>query len=191
MKEIIRNSFERSIEVKKRILESTELLEKIEGAVELINGALSDQGKVILCGNGGSASDALHIAGEMLGRFKKERGAIPAIVLNADVATMTAISNDYGFEDVFKRQLMGLMRPEDVFVAISTSGNSKNVLAAIKWAHSANRKTIALLGKDGGDIRSYADISIIVPSDDTARIQESHITIGHILCELVEMEFMK
>lgn len=187
MKEIIRSSFERSIEVKKRILESTELLEKIEEAVKLINGALSNHGKVILCGNGGSASDALHIAGEMLGRFKQERGAIPAIVLNADVATMTAISNDYGFEDVFKRQLMGLMGPKDVFVAISTSGNSKNVLAAIKWA----RKTIALLGKDGGDIRFYADISIIVPSNDTARIQESHITIGHILCELVEMEFMK
>lgn len=187
----IKHILKNSIEVKEKILESEFLIEQIDETCKLINESLLNGGKVILCGNGGSASDSIHIAGEMLGRFKLEREAIPAITLNADIASLTAISNDYGFENVYARQLMGLMNKEDIFIGISTSGNSKNVLNAIRWAKEKGRKTIALLGNDGGDIKRYADIPIIIPSQDTARIQEAHITIGHILCELIELELTK
>lgn len=187
----IKHILKNSIEVKEKILESEFLIEQIDETCKLINESLLNGGKVILCGNGGSASDSIHIAGEMLGRFKLEREAIPAITLNADIASLTAISNDYGFENVYVRQLMGLMNKEDIFIGISTSGNSKNVLNAIRWAKEKGRKTIALLGNDGGDIKRYADIPIIIPSQDTARIQEAHITIGHILCELIELELTK
>lgn len=187
----IKHILKNSIEVKEKILESEFLIEQIDETCKLINESLLNGGKVILCGNGGSASDSIHIAGEMLGRFKLEREAIPAITLNADIASLTAISNDYGFENVYVRQLMGLMNKEDIFIGISTSGNSKNVLNAIRWAKEKGRKTIALLGNDGGDIKRYADIPIIIPSQDAARIQEAHITIGHILCELIELELTK
>ena len=147
-------------------------------------------GKVLLCGNGGSASDALHIAGELIGRFQRERQGLPAIALNADVASMTAIANDYGYDRIFERGVEGLLNKGDTLIGISTSGNSENVYLAVKKAKEKGGKTIALLGKDGGKINDIADISIVVPSDCTARIQESHIMIGHIICELVEDSYV-
>lgn len=136
----------------------------------------------------GSASDALHFAGEIVGRFIRERDAWPAVVLNADVATMTAIGNDYGYDDVFSRQAQAHCQEGDVFIGISTSGNSENVRRALEMAKSKGCKTAALLGKDGGIIGKIADIPLIVPCNTTARVQESHILLIHIMCELVERD---
>lgn len=175
-----------SIEVKEKLLSDKELLKRIKEAAEVISEALAKGGKVLFCGNGGSASDALHLSAELVGRFQKERKAMAALSLNENVATMTAIANDYGYEKVFARAVEGLMKPEDVFVGISTSGNSENVLKALEEAKRIGGKTIALTGKDGGAMKDMADIAIVVPSECTARIQEAHIMIGHIICELVE-----
>lgn len=177
---------EDSINVKQALIKDPKIIETIgmvaSKEIECINGG----GKLIICGNGGSASDALHFAGEIVGRFEKERNAWPAVVLNSDVATMTAISNDYGYDDVFSRQVEAWAKKSDVFIGISTSGNSKNVLKAMKKAKELGAVTVGLLGKDGGQIKDIADHSIVVPSDVTARIQESHIMIIHIMCELIE-----
>ncbi len=183
---IIEDRIRESIKTKESILSSTEILKTIEDAATLVVNCLGSDGKVLLCGNGGSASDALHIAGELVGRFQKERKSMPAYALNADVATMTAIANDYGYEKVFERGVEGLMKSGDLLIGISTSGNSENVYRAISKAKEIGGKTIALLGKDGGKIKDIADVSIIVPSNVTARIQESHIMIGHIICEIAE-----
>ena len=183
---IIEDRIRESISTKESILSSTEILKAIEDAATLVVNCLGSDGKVLLCGNGGSASDALHIAGELVGRFQKERKSMPAYALNADVATMTAIANDYGYEKVFERGVEGLMKSGDLLIGISTSGNSENVFRAISKAKEVGGKTIALLGKDGGKIKDIADVSIIVPSNVTARIQESHIMIGHIICEIAE-----
>lgn len=182
IKELMRNS----IETKQKILRDEGMIANICDISERIFTCLAKGGKVLLCGNGGSASDALHIAGEFVGRFQKERKSIPAIALNADVASMTSIANDYGYEKVFSRVLEGLMTDKDVLIGISTSGNSENVYRAILAAKEIGGISVALLGKDGGKIKEVADYSLIVPSDCTARIQESHIMIGHIICELVE-----
>lgn len=183
---IIEDRIRESISTKESILSSTEILKAIEDAATLVVNCLGSDGKVLLCGNGGSASDALHIAGELVGRFQKERKSMPAYALNADVATMTAIANDYGYEKVFERGVEGLMKSGDLLIGISTSGNSENVYRAISKAKEIGGKTIALLGKNGGKIKDIADVSIIVPSNVTARIQESHIMIGHIICEIAE-----
>ncbi len=183
---LIEERIKESIYTKKRLLQSPELIQAIEQAAECVCGTLQKGGKALLCGNGGSASDALHIAGELVGRFQKERSALPAIALNADVAAMTAIANDYGYDRVYERGVEGLMQEQDTLIGISTSGNSENIYLAIKKAKKMGGKTVALLGRDGGKIKKIADISIIVPSDCTARIQESHIMIGHIICELAE-----
>ncbi len=183
---IIEDRIRESISTKESILSSTEILKAIEDAATLVVNCLGSDGKVLLCGNGGSASDALHIAGELIGRFQKERKSMPAYALNADVATMTAIANDYGYEKVFERGVEGLMKSGDLLIGISTSGNSENVYRAISKAKEIGGKTIALLGKNGGKIKDIADVSIIVPSNVTARIQESHIMIGHIICEIAE-----
>ena len=137
-------------------------------------------------GNGGSAADAQHIAGELVGRFKKERKAIPAISLSTDTSILTAIGNDYGFEKVFERQIEALGNKGDVVIGISTSGNSENVYRAMKLAKKMGLTTIGLLGNDGGKIKNLSDIALVVPSKNTPRIQETHITIGHIICEGVE-----
>ncbi len=183
---LIEERIKESISTKEAVLQSPELLKLVEGAANEICFCLKNGGKVLLCGNGGSSSDASHIAGELVGRFQRERKALPAIALNGDIATMTAVANDYGYEKVFERGVEGLMTKQDVLIGISTSGNSENVYLAVVKAKEIGGKTIALLGKDGGKIKNEADISIIVPSDCTARIQESHIMIGHILCELAE-----
>lgn len=184
---LIEERIAESIDTKQKVLQNRKLIEEIQKVADVVSTALASGGKVLLCGNGGSASDALHIAGELVGRFQKERKSLPAIVLNADVATMTAIANDYGYDVLYERQVEGFLNEGDVLIGISTSGNSENIYRAIKKANALGGHTVALLGKDGGRIKDVAEYSMIVPSNCTARIQESHIMIGHIICELVEM----
>lgn len=142
--------------------------------------------KLLIMGNGGSAADAQHFAAEIVGRFKMERPALPAIALSTDTSIITAIGNDYGFERIFSRQVEALAAPGDALIAISTSGNSANILQALLTGRQAGCSAIGLLGKDGGTIREICDLSLIIPSDDTPRIQEGHITVIHILCDLIE-----
>lgn len=186
MNNIIKKRIADSIEVKQGLLENENLIDMVSNLADSITEAIKMGNKIILCGNGGSASDALHFAGEIVGRFMKERSAWPAIVLNADVATMTAIANDYGFDEVFSRQAEGHVNKGDVFIGISTSGNSENVYSAIAVAKRKGAITAALLGKDGGKIGKQVDYPIIVPCMTTARVQESHIMLIHIMCEIVE-----
>lgn len=185
---IIRERIGDSIKVKESLLTNDQLLETVSNLADEIVACISHGGKLVICGNGGSASDALHFAGEIVGRFQKERKAWPAVVLNADVATMTAIANDYGYDEVFARQVEGHVKPEDVFIGISTSGNSENVYRAMLKAKEIGAKTACLVGKDGGKIGRESDYAIIVPCNVTARVQESHIIIIHILCELAEVK---
>ena len=184
--EIVRQRISDSIAVKQQLLKNEELINTVATLADEIVKCISNGGKLVICGNGGSASDALHFAGEIVGRFVKERKAWPAVVLNADVATMTAIANDYGYEDVFARQAEGHVKPGDIFVGISTSGNSENVYRAQIKAKELGAITSCLVGKDGGKIGREADYPIIVPCPVTARVQECHINIIHILCELSE-----
>jgi D-sedoheptulose 7-phosphate isomerase len=186
MKDMIKARIGESIAVKERILADDSLISVIEQLVEAVASVIASGGRILLCGNGGSASDALHIAGEIIGRFQKERSAWSAIVLNSDVATMTSIANDYGFNEVFARQVEAHMRPGDLFIGFSTSGNSENVLRATKKARELGGKTAVFTGGTGGKLKEGADFAIVIPDTVTARIQESHITIGHVLCELVE-----
>ena len=186
MKELMKQRIQDSMDVKKELLNNENLLKNLEALVEEIVNAISNGHKLVLCGNGGSASDALHFAGEIVGRFIRERDAWPAVVLNADVATMTAIGNDYSYNDVFARQAQGHCQEGDILIGISTSGNSENVLRAVNMAKSKGSKTAALLGKDGGKIGKIVDYPLIVPCNITARVQESHILLIHIMCELAE-----
>lgn len=188
---LIKERIQDSIRVKQTLMHSPELLDLIGQTANLVIETLERGGKILLCGNGGSASDALHIAGELTGRFQMERNALPAVSLNADIAALTAIANDYGYDRVFERGVDGLMKETDTLIGISTSGNSENVYLAIKRANEIGGKTVAFLGRDGGKIKDIADIAVIVPSDCTARIQESHIMIGHIVCEMAEEAYVK
>jgi D-sedoheptulose 7-phosphate isomerase len=158
----------------------------IEAGCKMVIDVLTAGGKVLIAGNGGSAADAQHIAAELTGRYVKERVALPAIALTVDTSAMTAISNDYGFIKVFSRQLAALARPDDLFIAISTSGNSENVIDALRTAKELNCKTLGLSGRDGGQMNNLCDLNIVVDSDTTARIQEMHILIGHIFCKAVD-----
>ena len=185
-KELIIQRFKDSIAVKKQNINDETLISMVATIADELTEVIKNGNKLILCGNGGSASDALHFAGEIVGRFQKERSAWSAVVLNADVATMTAIANDYGYDDVFARQAEGHCRPGDLFVGISTSGNSKNVLKAAKVAKEKGAKTAAFLGKDGGLIANAVDYPVVVRCNVTARVQESHINIIHSICEIVE-----
>jgi D-sedoheptulose 7-phosphate isomerase len=185
--EIVRQRISDSIAVKQQLLKNEELINTVATLADEIVKCISNGGKLVICGNGGSASDALHFAGEIVGRFVKERKAWPAVVLNADVATMTAIANDYGYEEVFARQAEGHVKPGDIFVGISTSGNSENVYRAQLKAKELGAITACLVGKDGGKIGREADYSIIVPCPVTARVQECHINIIHVLCEITEL----
>lgn len=151
--------------------------------------AISSGGKLLLCGNGGSASDCLHLAGELVGRLKDNRRSLPAIALTADSAVLTCIANDFGYENVFARQVEGLGRPGDVLIALSTSGASVNVIRAVEAANAAGITTIGMLGGSGGALRELcAQRLVVAASRDTARIQECHILIGHVLCALIEQE---
>ena len=160
----------------------------IREAAMQISQTLLNQGTVFWCGNGGSAADSQHLAAELVGRFKKDRKALRSIALTTDTSVLTCVSNDYSFEDVFSRQLEALARCCDILVVSSTSGNSENILRVLKVAKEMGVKTIALLGTDGGQAKALADQSIVIPSASTARIQEAHILIGHILCDLIEQE---
>lgn len=183
MHDYIEEALRKSADVKLSLIKSSQ---KISDAVDLIADALLNGNKLLIMGNGGSAADAQHIAGEFVGRFKCEREPMPAIALSTDTSIITAIGNDYGFENIFSRQIEALANKGDIAFAISTSGNSKNVIRCLEIAKRNGIKTVALLGGDGGKIKYAADLSIVVPSYNTPRIQEAHITIGHIICSEVE-----
>jgi len=184
MRDKIKDILLESIQVKEELLRTS--IGKIIEITELIIDCLKKDGKVILFGNGGSASDSQHIAAELVGRFKKDRMALAAISLSTNTAVLTSLANDYGYDVVFAKQIEALGRKNDVAIGISTSGKAKNVVLGIKQAKKMDLKTVVLAGGDGGELTRSADISLIVPSSITARIQETHITIGHIVCELVE-----
>lgn len=186
MQETIKSELKESIETKNQVLKS--LVPQIEKAARLMIEALKAGNKILLFGNGGSAADAQHLAAELIGRYRKDRRSLPAIALSTDTSILTAVSNDYGFETVFAKQVEGLARHGDIAFGISTSGNSRNVLEAAEKAKELGCKTIGLLGCDGGRIGEVVDVPITVPCKVTPRIQEAHITIGHILCQLVEQE---
>jgi D-sedoheptulose 7-phosphate isomerase len=162
------------------------LIPDIEKACVLITETIKAGKKVLLAGNGGSAADAQHIAAELSGRFVKDRKALPGIALTTDTSALTAISNDYGYNHVFSRQLEALAQVGDLFIGISTSGNSEGILNAFRSAKSIGCRTLGFSGRDGGKMNSLCDLNIVVPSASTARIQEMHILIGHILCKAVD-----
>lgn len=186
MQETIKAELKESIEIKNQVLKT--LVPQIEKAARAMIEALKAGNKILLFGNGGSAADSQHLAAELIGRYRKERKSLPAIALTTDTSIGTAISNDYGFEVLFARQVEGLAKPGDIAFGISTSGNSRNVIKGLEKAREMGCKTIGLLGCDGGSIAEVSDIPIIVPCSATPRIQESHITIGHVLCQLIENE---
>ena len=161
----------------------------IEVASQMMVQCLVSEGKILACGNGGSAGDSQHFSSELLNRFERERPSLPALALTTDTSTLTSIANDYSYNDVFSKQIRALGQPGDILLAISTSGNSANVVQAIQAAHDREMSVVALTGRDGGDMASLLgqeDCEIRVPAPSTARIQEVHITIGHIICELLE-----
>jgi D-sedoheptulose 7-phosphate isomerase len=175
-----------SIATKRAMLADSQIAPTLAKVCELLVNALRQGNKILLFGNGGSAADAQHIAAELVGQFAAERPALPAISLSENTSSVTAIANDYGFNQVFSRQIEALARPGDVAIGISTSGNSSNVLCALSTARKMGLPTVALTGKSGGKLKGKVDHCICVPSNDTARIQECHGLIGHIFAELVE-----
>jgi D-sedoheptulose 7-phosphate isomerase len=179
---------EASIATKQSVLRSREIVLTVVKVSEVLVSALKQGNKVLLFGNGGSAADAQHIAAELVGRFAFDRPALPALALSVNSSCITAIGNDYGFDRIFSRQLEALARPGDIAIGISTSGNSLNVLNAMSTAKKIGLYTIALTGRTGGNLRNTVDHCICVPSNETPRIQECHILIGHIISELVERE---
>jgi len=171
-------------------LQAAAALEADPSSLRTIADALSatalSGGKILICGNGGSAADSQHIAGEFIGRFKKERRAIAAVALSTDTSILTCLGNDYGFDSVFSRQVEALGRRGDALIAISTSGSSPNVLSAVKKARETGMLTVGFLGKNGGAILAHCDLAFLAPAADTPRVQEMHILAAHIICELVE-----
>ena len=184
MQQRIIRAFEDSIDVKKRFI--SEYAALIAEVSKLIADSFSDGKKLIVFGNGGSACDASHIAAEFVNRFKRDRPGLPAISLNTDMAVMTSIANDYDFSEIFARQLKTLAERGDIVIAISTSGNSKNILKAVDAAKKKGVKTIAFTGSKGDRFAKKSDYAFVVPSEDTPRIQETHITLAHVLCQMVE-----
>jgi len=184
MRDKIKDILLASIQVKEEIMRND--IPKIIDITDMIIDCMKKNGKVLLFGNGGSAADSQHIAAELVGRFKKDRMALPAIALTTNTSILTSVANDYGYSEVFVKQVEALGRSGDIAIGISTSGKAKNVLAGIKQAKKMGIKTIALTGGDGGELAKQADVAITIPSSITARIQEAHITLGHIICELVE-----
>lgn len=185
MKEKIIKAFEESILVKQKFIEEKNI-EKIIEVSKTIAGSFSEGHKLILFGNGGSSTDASHIAAEFINRFKKERPGLPAIALNTDMAVITSIANDYDFSEIFAKQLKAIADDGDVVIAISTSGNSPNIIKAMDVAKRKKLITIAFTGLKGEKFASKATFAFVVPSDNTARVQETHITIGHVICQMVE-----
>ena len=186
MKEKIKTMIAESIEAKELVIKS--LLPQIENAAHLIINALKSHKKILIAGNGGSASMSSHIAAEFVGRYKIERKGLPCMALSADTSILTAWSNDYSYDAVFERQIEAFAKSGDVFIALSTSGNSENLIKAAELAKKLDVHVIGLLGKDGGKLKNTSDVKIIVPSSNTTRIQESHLMILHIICEIVDDE---
>jgi D-sedoheptulose 7-phosphate isomerase len=184
MRDKIKDLLLESIQVKEDLMHTgiTTIIDIANTIIESLNKG----GKVIIFGNGGSASDSQHIAAELVGRFKKDRKSLPAIALTTNTSIITALANDYGFEVVFAKQIEALAQKNDVAIGISTSGKAKNVVAGIKQAKKMGLKTIVLTGGDGGELAKVADVTLVIASCVTARVQEAHITVGHIVCELVE-----
>jgi D-sedoheptulose 7-phosphate isomerase len=188
MHELTRRHIEESIAVKQAAIE---LVPTIAAAGQMMAATLAAGGKVLACGNGGSASDAQHFSGELLGRFEGERRGLPAVALNTDSSALTAIANDYAFEQVFARQIHALGLDGDLLLAISTSGNSPNIIAAIDAAHERGLRVVALTGRDGGKLAARLeadDIEIRVPARRTCRIQETHIMVIHCLCDIIDSQ---
>jgi D-sedoheptulose 7-phosphate isomerase len=183
---LIEEKIKASISVKAALLADKGLLQRIEQSTELLLGAFRQGGKVLFCGNGGSAADAQHIAAELSGRFYLSRPPLYAEALHVNGSYLTAVANDYGYEAVYARMVEAAGRPGDVLVAISTSGNSPNILLAAEKARALGLHVVALTGNQGGKLAPLADILVNIPSDDTPRIQEAHILVGHIWCEMVE-----
>ena len=181
---IIKKNFTEHLEVQKNTIETLE--NKIFKASEMIADCLKNKGLVVWCGNGGSASDSMHLSTELLGRFKNNRKSLRSMSLAGDSSSITCISNDFGYENLFSRQLEGLANKNDILISLTTSGNSKNVINAIKKAKKLNLKTILMSGNSGGKCFGLTDLELIIPSTSTARIQEMHMLIGHTLCELIE-----
>lgn len=188
MKEYIKDQIKKSYETKQAIYENEDLLNKIEDVAKRCVALYKTDKKTILAGNGGSAADAQHIAAELVGRYGFDRPSIPSLALTTDTSNLTAIGNDYGYDHVFSRQLEGMGQKGDIFIGISTSGNSVNIIKAFEAAKIKGITTVALTGRDGGEMAKIADVALVVPSDSTPRIQESHILIGHILCDIIEKE---
>ena len=184
MRKIVIRELEESASIKRILAEN--LPDVIANAAKIVLNVYKAGGKVFLIGNGGSAADAQHIAAELAGRFKLERTGLPAIALTTNTSVLTALANDYGYDRVFSHQLEALAKDKDVLIAITTSGTSPNILKAVEMAHSKGVTVIGLTGAKGGKLKDSADLTIMVPSNDTPRIQEAHITIGHIICHLVE-----
>jgi D-sedoheptulose 7-phosphate isomerase len=183
---MLKDYFKESADVKMKFINENE--EDLKKCIEIIKNALKNGNKILICGNGGSAADAQHFAAEIVGRFKLERRGFPAIALTTDTSILTAIGNDYGFDKIFERQVEALGEEGDVLVGISTSGNSKNVINAVNKAKEMGIYTVGLLGKTGGSLKDIVDLALTVDSNNTARIQECHLTIYHIICEEVEKE---
>lgn len=181
---LLKNSLREHIATLESLTDQT--LSDIERSGRVIFDALASGKKLIICGNGGSAADAQHIAAELVGRYEKLRRSFPAIALTTDTSALTAVSNDFGFEEVFARQVTGLANAGDVLVAISTSGKSPNVLKAVERARELGCRTIALTGAGAEPLASACDMAVVVPSPRTSRVQEAHITIGHLWCEMVD-----
>lgn len=175
---------EDSASVKRKMMVSC--VDSIVSAAKLMIGTIKSGAKILLCGNGGSAADSQHLAAELVSKLKLERSAIPAIALTTNTSTLTAVANDYDFSQIFVRQLEAFGKRNDLLIGISTSGNSEDVLKAVDYAHKNGLRTIVITGGNGGNLAGKGDVDIIVPSEDVQRIQEAHITVGHILCDILE-----
>src|SRR5215469_16071044 len=182
--QIFGHAIEQHLEVVRQVAQQQKVLEAIARAMV---STVRSGGKILWCGNGGSAADSQHLAAEMVGRFRRERCALPSIALTTDTSILTALANDYGYEKVFQRQVEGLCVKGDVVVGISTSGNSRNVSTALETARRMGALTVAFTGRTGGVLGDIADLTLRVPSDDTARIQEGHILCGHMICDFIEL----
>ena len=189
MRSIIEFEFNEHLKASKATMES--IGDSLEIAAKLCIESLKNGGKILIFGNGGSAADAQHIAAELVGRYKAERKGLAAIALTTDTSALTSIGNDYGYKRVFDRQVEALANEGDAVIGISTGGSSANVISALKLANDLGCKTIGLSGRDGGEMNTLCDINLVVPAEDTPRIQEMHIVIGHTICHLIDLEFSK
>ncbi len=186
VKQTIKDEFSSHLETINKVIETME--ESLVQASQLAVETLKNGNKILLCGNGGSAADAQHIAAELTGRYKTERRGLPGIALTTDTSALTAIGNDYGYDRVFDRQVEALANKGDLIIGISTSGNSKNIVSALKLGRELGCKTLGLSGRDGGAMNEVCDINLIVPSNNTPRIQEMHILFGHTICQIIDNE---